>query len=219
MLRVGISLFLSGVFLGAGPCLIGCGPLLASFIAGNKKDIKQSIRIWLIFSLSRILAYLILGLLIGLLSQEVVYRYYDSGVAKHLFIIGGIFISLIGALMVLNRLSQFKICNILNDKLIKNDTKSVFIFGLVIGLLPCAPLSGILIYVALISKSIFKAIFYCFSFGLGTFASPLIIMAICASFIAKLLGGQEKAFNIFQKICGLIIIILGVQLILSGLSL
>jgi len=218
MLSIGLSLFLTGLFLGAGPCLVSCGPFLVSFIAGNKKDFKQSLRIWFIFSISRIFAYLVLGLFTGLLSQTLISKVYETILAKYLLIFGGLFVLLIGILMIINKFPQMKLCNCLEENLISKDKISIAIFGLIVGFLPCAPLLGVLTYVALISKSILKAVFYCFSFGLGTLISPLILMVICASYISKLLGSEVRIYNIFQKICAAIIIFLGYQLLRSGLS-
>ncbi len=218
MLNIGLSLFLTGLFLGAGPCLVSCGPFLVSFIAGNKKDFKQSLWIWFVFSLSRIFAYLVLGVLTGLLSQTIISRIYEGRILKYIFICAGMFVFLIGLLMIFNKLPQIKACEILKKKLISNHSKSIIIFGLVIGFLPCAPLLGVLAYIALISKSILRGVFYCLSFGLGTLISPLIIMVLCASWLAKILGSEERLFGIFQKICAVIILFLGIQLIRNGIN-
>ncbi|MDP2938968.1 MAG: sulfite exporter TauE/SafE family protein [Candidatus Omnitrophota bacterium] len=217
MLKVSLSLFLSGLFLGSGPCLVSCGPFLVSFIAGNKKSIRQSLWIWFMFSLSRIFAYLVLGAIAGFLSQEVIHQTYYGIISKYIFLLGGMFVMVIGVLMIFNKNSQLKICNILQEKLLKKETKSITLFGLIIGFLPCAPLLGILTYIVLISANVLKGVFYSLSFGIGTLVSPLIIMVICASFISKLLGSQEKLYTIFQRICGLIILFLGAQLVYWGL--
>ncbi len=218
MLSIGFSLFLSGLFLGSGPCLISCGPFLVSFIAGNKKDFKQSLWIWLVFSLSRIFAYLILGILVGLFSQAILSSIYQKAILRYLFILAGFFVALIGILMLFDRLPKLKLCESLKKTFIQKSTKSMILFGLLVGFLPCVPLLGILTYVVLISKDVLKSVFYCFSFGLGTLVSPLIIMAVCASFIYKLLGSQERVYYIFSKICAVIILLLGLQLAYKGFN-
>lgn len=218
MLKIALSLFLSGIFLGAGPCLVSCGPFLVSFIAGNNKNFKQSLWIWFIFSLTRIFAYLILGLIVGLLSQEFLYKIYNGNITKYIFILGGAFVFLIGTLMVFNKYPEIKACEAFKKNLLNKENKSIITFGLIIGFLPCAPLLGILTYVALISTNILKAVFYCFSFGVGTLISPLIIMAFCASAISKLLISQENIYKIFKIVCGIIILFLGLRLIYVGIK-
>jgi len=218
MLRIALSIFLSGLFLGAGPCLVSCGPFLVSFIAGNKKNIKQSLWIWLIFSLSRVFAYLVLGVIAGLLSQEVIYRIYDDFLAKCIFFIGGSLVSLIGILMILNQYPQIRLCQLLKNKLVNQDTKSIAVFGLVIGLLPCAPLVTMLTYAGLISRHPGENLLYILAFGLGTATSPLLILSGLAGFIPRIISGASKtgafgALRVFSIICGLIMIILGIQLI------
>src|SRR3989338_9489977 len=100
MLRICMSLFLSGIFLGSGPCLISCGPFLVTFIAGAKKGPKESFWIWLVFSSTRLFAYLVLGLLAGLFSQEIVYRMYQGNLGRYLLIFGGAFVLFLGTVMI-----------------------------------------------------------------------------------------------------------------------
>ncbi|MDP3143729.1 MAG: sulfite exporter TauE/SafE family protein [Candidatus Omnitrophota bacterium] len=215
MLRICVSLFLSGIFLGSGPCLVSCGPFLVSFIAGANKNLKESFRIWLIFSLARIFSYLLLGFIAGVFSQEIVYKIYQSNLGRYLLIAGGVFLLLIGILMMAGGLGRNKFCQALEARFIKKGMKSVAIFGLLIGFLPCAPLLAILSYIALISGSWYKGIWYSLSFGIGTLISPLIILAILASQVSKLLN-KTKFFAVFQKICGLIIFVLGWELIIRA---
>jgi sulfite exporter TauE/SafE len=216
MLRICFSLFLSGIFLGSGPCLVSCGPFLVSFISGASKDFKESFRIWSIFSLTRIFAYTVLGFIAGLFSQEVVYRIYQGNFGRYLLIFGGIFLCFIGMVMILGGRKQNRICRVLEEGFIKRGIKSAAIFGLVIGFIPCAPLLAILSYIVLISGSWSKGMLYSFSFGLGTLISPLIILIFLASLVPKMLD-KTKFFSIFQKLCGLIIGILGIGLIIKGI--
>jgi len=213
MLRISLSLFLSGIFLGIGPCLVSCGPFLVTFIAGANKGIKESLRIWLVFSLTKLFAYLVLGLIAGLFSQEVVYRIYQGNLVQYLLVGGGIFVLLIGLAMVFGNNQRIRICRILEERFVKRGIKSTVLFGLLIGFLPCAPLLAILSYIALISGTWYKGFWFSLAFGMGTLISPLIILAMLASLVPKLFSDQAKFFSVFQKVCGLIITLLGFELI------
>jgi len=213
MLRTILSLFLTGIFLGSGPCLISCGPFLVSFVAGAKKNYRESLGIWLIFSLTRLFAYLVLGIIAGFFSQEIVYRIYQGNTGLYLLLFGGVFILLIGLVIFWGGNKQLKICRILEERFVKRGIKSTIIFGLVIGFLPCAPLLAVLSYVVLVAGSWHKGLIYSLSFGLGTLISPLIVLVLLASMVPKLFSENAKFMKLFQKICGLIIILLGLELI------
>jgi len=131
---------------------------------------------------------------------------------KYLFALAGLFISVIGLLMMSGSKVNYKICQRLETFFLKRDAKTLIIFGLLVGILPCAPFISIVSYIGLVSRNWLDTLEYVFSFGLGTIFSPLFILAIAAGFIPKLFN-QDKFYRIFNFICGLIIVFLGLQLI------
>jgi sulfite exporter TauE/SafE len=84
--------------------------------------------------------------------------------------------------------------------------------GLIIGILPCAPLITVVSYIGLIAKHWFNTVIYSLSFGLGTVFSPLLVLLIFTGLIPKFIK-KERIYRIFNLACGLIIVFLGVQLI------
>jgi len=72
-------------------------------------------------------------------------------------------------------------------------------------------------YIILVSRGWPEALFYSFSFGIGTFVSPLIFLVIAAGLIPKYLIGS-KYERVFSLICGLVIIFLGMQLARRGIK-
>jgi len=217
MLNLVISLFLSGIALGMGPCMASCGPLLISYTAATKSGPKDSLRLYLIFSVSRILVYLVFGIVVGLFSEFFVYQDYQMHLARYFYFAGGLFIFIIGLLIMFGKEPRFKLCKLLRSKLVENDTKSIFIFGLIIGISPCAPLIGILSYIGMVSFSWLKGMILSLAFGIGTVISPLIFMVVFASLINKIFKDKEKFFVIFQKICGFILCLLGTHLFILAL--
>jgi len=213
MSKIIVSMFLTGLFFGSGPCLASCGPLLISYIAGTKKNIPKSILTYIIFSLSRISVYLVLSLAIFTLSQLTVTRLLGS-FAKYIFILGGGIMVFLGALLAFGKKIAFPFSQSLYNKMLGRDKKSILLLGLVIGLLPCAPLLAIFSYIGLVSRTWSASLLYALSFGVGTFISPLILLAILAGLIPRMLEGKKTVYySIFSFICGLIIIFLGLQLI------
>lgn len=203
--------------MGMGPCMVSCGPLLISYSAATKNGFGDSLRLYLIFSLSRIIVYLFLGLLAGLFSQFIFFQDYQLNLARYLYFVGGIFIFLIGLIIILGKEPRLKLCKLLRKNLVENDAKSIFVFGLIIGISPCAPLIGVLSYIGMISFSWLKGMILSLAFGIGTVISPLIFLVIFAGLINKIFKNREKFFIIFQKICGFILCFLGIHLFILAL--
>lgn len=120
---------------------------------------------------------------------------------------------LVGLLMVAGRNLEFKVCRFLYRNILEKDSKSIIVFGLIIGFLPCAPLMVVLSYIGLVSKTWLQSIGYSLSFGLGTFFSPLLLLVMLTGMFPKFLRDKTRIYRIFSIICGLIIIFLGWQLL------
>jgi len=196
--------------------MASCGPFLISYIAGSGKSITKGIMAYILFSLARILVYVALALAVFFLSSIAVENLL-GGLYKYILIAGGGFIAIIGLFMSFGKKLEFRPWQTLYKNLFERDKKSVFAVGLMIGLLPCAPLLSVLSYVGLVSRTWQASLLYSLSFGIGTFVSPLLLLVIFAGAIPRLLPDKKAAYHkIFTFICGLIIIFLGVQLILKG---
>lgn len=211
-----ISFFVLGLSFGSGPCLASCGPIILSYIVGTKKNILKGFLVYALFSLSRILVYLILGILFFIVG-----KFFLEGLiekfSRYLSIIGGAFIVLLGALTLIGRRIGVPVCGFLQKNLLEHDKKSVILLGLIFGLLPCAPLLAVYSYIGLMQKSLITSQLYILSFGLGSFFSPLILIVLFAGFIPQFLIAKKEAYSrYFSVICGIIIIWLGVDLILKA---
>jgi len=209
MLSIAFSLFLLGLYFGSGPCLASCGPLLVSYVAGSLKNIRGSIFAYLLFSFSRITVYLVLGLVI-FFGKLALGQALENN-ARYLYLAGGIFIMLIGVLMALGKNAKF--CQKIDSLFLKKDAKTILLFGLIIGILPCAPLISVISYIGLVAKNWLQSILLSLAFGIGTLISPLFLISALAGFIPKILKNSQRLYQIFNFICGLVIIALGFGLI------
>lgn len=196
--------------------MASCGPFLIAYIAGAKKNVAKGIMVYVLFSLARILVYVVLGLAVFFLSRFAVERLLGD-LSRYIFILGGAFIIIIGIFLAFGKSLELNFWQFLHKNILEHDKKSIFTTGLIIGLLPCAPLLAILSYVGLVSRTWLSSLLYSLSFGIGTFVSPLILLTILAGIIPRLFL-QKKAIysSIFSLICGLTIIFLGIQLILRA---
>lgn len=208
-----IELFTIGITMAFGPCLFFCTPIVLSYIGATQDGGRKGFKSVLIFSLSRAFVYVILGLLAGLFGKIL-----TTSLDKYsltIYFIGGIFISLSGILILLGKNPNLHFCQILRKYSVENDIRSSIFLGMIIGLLPCTPLLGILIYIGLISKDLWQGALLGFSFGIGTIMSPLIIFGILVSSLPKMIIKSPKTLDIFKKACGFLLFLFGVQLIVS----
>jgi hypothetical protein len=218
MLRIGFSLFVTGLLMGAGPCLLSCGPVLISYIAGTKRSALQGLQSWFIFSLSRFSVTVFLGFIAGTVGAGLFSRFYYGMPGSIIWFVMGVFISFLGILIFFGIHTKVKVCGLLNRSLIQHDTKSLIALGLLIGILPCVPLIGIFSYITMASTYYTHGILMGAAFGLGTVISPLALMAMAAGAIPKLkLLQHHRALIIFQKICGLILFFLGAHVVANVL--
>ncbi|MFA5155994.1 MAG: sulfite exporter TauE/SafE family protein [Candidatus Omnitrophota bacterium] len=206
-----------GISFGSGPCLASCGPLFLSYTAGSGKNIPKSLAAYLIFSSARIAVYVVLGALVYLSGKFFTEQVF-AGITRYVFWAGGTFIISMGILIAMGRNLDTVACKFLYKNLLQKDRKSIFIFGLIVGLAPCPPLIALFSYVALISKSLTLSAVYALSFGLGTLLSPLALLAIFAGAIPGVMAKFKPAFSrALNLVCAAILIILGAQLIIKAL--
>jgi ABC-type nickel/cobalt efflux system permease component RcnA len=216
VIKIICSLFLLGLTFGSGACIASCGPLLISYLVGTEKNIAKCITSYIIFSAARIAVYVILSLCVFLVGRFVIMRFV-ADISRYLAVAGGVLILVMGVLVAMGKEKRFAFCGVLHKKLIEHDAKSVLMMGLVIGLLPCAPLIALFSYVGLVSKTWAQSLVYSLSFGLGTAVSPLIFLAVFAGAMPKFLGARGQAvIRAVRYICAAIIIILGMQLVRRG---
>jgi sulfite exporter TauE/SafE len=216
MVRILLNLFLSGLLFGSGPCIASCGPILISYIAGTKKNISNSLLVYLLFSLGRVFVYISFSILIYSAGVFFTERFLGN-ISKYTIGFGGLFIIVIGLFMILGKRLEFKSCRVLEKKFLEEDKKTIITLGLVAGLIPCAPLLAILSYIGLVSKTWMNSLLYSLSFGLGTLLSPLILLVLLAGLIPRWLKDKNSAYNhLFNIFCGIVIVILGVRLLIKA---
>jgi sulfite exporter TauE/SafE len=215
MNKVIFSFFLLGLSLGSGPCLVTCGPLIIAYIAGTRKNIILSIWAYLLFSLSRVFVYALLGLSV-FLSGQLISQHIFGSLSRYIFIFAGIFIMLVGLAVAFGKNPDYRFCQRLQGFFLKKDAKTIIVFGLIIAIIPCLPFISLLSYIGLVSKNWLDSLRYSLAFGAGTIVSPLFILSTLSGLIPKIITGNNKFYIIFNSICGLVIIFLGIQLIIRA---
>lgn len=209
-----LSAFLVG-FLGSFHCVGMCGPIaLALPLENSSKWSFFSGR--LLYNGGRILTYSVMGLAVGFIGHRIAI----AGFQKSLSILTGILILLIVLVPLL-----FRKLNTMNLLLVRytsgikglfkklfglRSKKTLFLIGLVNGLLPCG-----FVYLALAGSAtagnMLDGLLYMFLFGMGTF--PMMFTLT----IAGNLFGQ-RAQKMIRKVSPLVAVCLAALLIVRGMT-
>ena len=203
-------LFVSGIVLGSGPCLVSCAPFLIFYTTAHKPGIKRSLYSYAIFSLGRLMSYILWGFLCAVgaayLQSEMVSRYTNI-----IYLILGIFIAVLGVATCLGAKEFFgKTCAMFHQGNVRN----VGLAGLLIGFAPCLPLLGILNYVVLVAQNPWDAVMYLLVFGSGTIVSPLVLLAALSGKFAQILSGNKNIKSLVQYVSGGVLVLLGLRIML-----
>jgi len=210
-----IELFIIGITVSFGPCLLFCSQVILPYIAATRQGWREGLRTMLLFLFTRLVAYVLLGLLAGLFGRLITEWLHQFGYLVNLF--GGLFISLLGLLIIFGKEPGHRLCQVLRRHVVDNSIKGPILLGLTVGILPCLPLLGVLAYIALRATDLWQGAFYGLAFGMGKFISPLIPLGILAGSLPKGLIKNQRIYSFFNRLCGFILFIVGLNLAISRL--
>lgn len=209
-------LFIIGLFTSIH-CIAMCGGINLSQCMSHMNSVDgdklSTLSPSFLYNLGRVISYTLVGTLVGGIGSVVSFSGESQGIVQ---IIAGIFMMIMG----LNMLNVFPWLRHFNPRMPKIFSKkataikksnSPFYVGLINGLMPCGPLQAMQLY-ALSTGSPIKGGFAMFLFSLGTV--PLMFaMGALSSVLSK------KFTNRVMSIGALLVVILGVSMFNSGMSL
>ena len=117
---VSLELFIIGLTVSVGPCLLFCSPLVLPYIAATRKGFSEGLKAILTFSFARLIAYGSLGLLVGGFGKLLTDWLYKFDYL--VFTLGGLFISILGILIIFDKEPQLRICRFLRKQNVENST-------------------------------------------------------------------------------------------------
>jgi len=202
--------------IGSFHCIGMCGPIALALPSSFERPLTLFIS-RLLYSLGRIITYGFLGLLVGVLGQAIAL----AGWQQTLSIVTGsaMILSVILPLRLLSRILPSSVSYGLTSKIKTLWSKlfkrpgltSLFVIGLLNGLLPCG-----LVYVAMAAATttgdVSRAALYMVAFGIGT-APALIITSLMQNLVSL------RIRRMISRFLPIGIVILGTLLVLRGLSL
>ncbi|ABL02681.1 conserved hypothetical protein [Candidatus Ruthia magnifica str. Cm (Calyptogena magnifica)] len=213
-----ISVFLMGL-LGGVHCLGMCGGVVGMLSAGLDPQVrdnpKKAVLFHLNYNLGRILSYMLIGAIFGLIGTLLAQTLQMSMFDKVLRIFSGVLMVMVG-LYIGNWSSSIQILEKFGAKLwVKlqpltrcflpiRSLRSAFFTGLLWGGIPCGLVYGALSF-AILSGSMLEGGLIMLTFGLGTLPS-LLLMASLSTHLGFLI---QK--SLVRHLSGLLIIILGIM--------
>ena len=211
-----IKFFAAGFSLANGPCLLICLPIMLPYILAKGTDWKSGLKLGVVFSVSRMFAYSVLGLLAVLAFRTAIKLLGpEQEMIKMLL---GVVVILIGLAYLLGK-ELNPLCKYLYRWTVEKSSLSIITVGLLIGFSPCMPLMGILTYIAATSENIFTGFLSGLSFGFGTIFSPVIPLGVFSGFLSRWIRKPEQSgkrpvlFIVLRIVSGLILLYFGWQLL------
>jgi len=157
------NFFVSGFFLGVTTCALYCGSILAPFLLDKEITARQAIFRFFIFHAGKLVAYVLLGGLVG-------YSSHFIPVLRDSKLVPGAGAAFFFALGILN----FTISDRKRKKLLGGPLVGT---GFLIGFLPCGPFLAFLFYLAYVANTAAKGAIGGFLFGLGNALNPIILIS------------------------------------------
>jgi sulfite exporter TauE/SafE len=176
--------FTIGLIYGLGVCTASCLPYIAGYVAGIGAGFKKGVRVTFFFNSGRILAYALIGVLIGLVSGLVTIVAPDALSPFQVYsslIFGAVTVAI--GVSILLKTRKPPECGLQNAKVAATRKLGRFGFdfgafslGLSRGLIICPPLISLLLLYALPFSNVIGTMTLAVLFGLGTTISPLLVL-------------------------------------------
>ncbi len=205
-----------GLFYGLTSCTSTCIPYVISYIAGIKAGFRKSIIVTSIYNLGRVIAYALIGVLIGLFKMFVSEAFFFT-YQKFAFAAFGITITFIGVSILLRKKPPSHTCNEacvnlnVQEGMNKKFDVRAFLMGFTRGLVLCPPFVGFLLYSTTLS-GLGDSVIQAALFGVGTAISPLLFLGGATGWLlnkAPLFSGW------ISKIAAVVLILLGFNMFLN----
>jgi len=203
-----IKLVMAGFVMGWGPCLTYTAPFLLPYIGATTTTWQDGLKVGVIFSIGRLLAFAILGGLVTIVFSHI-NQFFPPQKSGWLYGIVSLFMIVMGICIILGK--GFKIP--IGNKMLKRGIESMLLFGFLMGVAPCVPYVAILTYIACIAENdVLAGLWYATVFALGTAIAPIVLGAFMGFLPGKVLKSM-KLLKAFQAVCGVMLILFGFQLL------
>jgi cytochrome c-type biogenesis protein len=217
-----LTALVAGLLYGLVACTSTCLPYLASYIASTGAGFKKGILVTLTFNSGRIIAYALIGAVIGVFSS-VLWLFVDESAVSPFQAYSSLAFSivtiLIGAILLYR--TRKPSCdhgievtiNRANQKTSRRFDAGAFTLGLSRGLILCPPLIALLLYAVPFGNPV-DGVIFAVLFGFGTTISPMLLLGGVTGWLLN----KAPLLRTWIAIAGAaVLIILGISTLISSL--
>ncbi len=199
-----IDAFLVGLTYGLTVCSWSCLPYIGPYVMGGDGGFVRGIRSAFVFSLGKLISYAALGAAAGYFGSMLSGNYRDFFQGASALVI-----LWLGGSMLFEEQGR---CGKSKHAIwFKQGGVQLLLLGVTMGLIPCLPMSGVLLY-ASGNNSAVNGFLLLSVFGFGTMLSPLIIIAGTMSSVSKGIKLKIPGHSLLlRRVCALILISGGVK--------
>jgi thiol:disulfide interchange protein DsbD len=215
-----LTSFASGLLYGLVACTATCLPYLASYIAGTGANFRKGVLTTLSFNSGRIIAYTLIGTLIGVFSSLMHFFAEDSTISifqAYSTIAFSVVTIIIGASLLYKNRKPSCNCNIpvtSKKRLTGRFDAGAFTLGLSRGLVLCPPLLALLLYSVPFASPV-DSVAFAGLFGVGTAISPMLLLGGVTGWLLN----KAPLLRTYIAIAGAAaLILLGISTLISSLQ-
>jgi sulfite exporter TauE/SafE len=219
-----LSAFVGGLVFGLAYCTASCLPVVAGYIAGVGSGFKQSVKITAIFNSGRIIAYAIIGAIIGVFGELLRFFVSESAITPfqiYSSLAFGLVTIAIGAILMWKiRKHSGCECKPSDASAAAGRIKrygvdlGAFTLGFTRGLIICTPLI-LLLSTSLTLVNAAGSVAVALLFGIGTSISPILLLGGVTGWLLN----KAPLFRKWISIAGgIILILLGALSVYSSLT-
>jgi sulfite exporter TauE/SafE len=205
-----------GLLYGLTFCASACLPYIISYIAGIGAGFRKGVIVTSIYNSGRIVAYAIIGTIVGLLSTVISEEIFSS-YQQYSSIAFGAVIIVIGVSILLKKFGNGT-CTAKEShdlgvsKLTQRFDIRAFSMGFTRGLILCPPLVALLLYAVTFSQV--NCTIMAVLFGVGTALSPLLVLGGATGW---LLNKAPLFTKWLSRIGGVALVVMGLSVLFSAL--
>jgi sulfite exporter TauE/SafE len=205
-----------GLLYGLTFCTSACLPYIISYIAGIGAGFRKGLIVTTIYNSGRIVAYAIIGTIVGLLGSAISEEFFSS-YQQYSSIAFGAIIVIIGLSIVMKKFGNSPCTSgqahdLGVSKLTQRFDIRAFSMGFTRGLILCPPLVALLLYAVTFSQV--NTTILAVLFGTGTTLSPLLILGGATGW---LLNKAPLFTKWLSRIGGIALVVMGLSVLFGSL--
>ncbi len=204
----------TGIAAGISYCSISCAPFMSTYIMGLREGAFQGFKSFVIFTAGRIFMCGVLGLASGYMGATLINT--DVGF-RYVSIIYSMAMVSIGLMMFIPHVyencraeKKSEAGSFFSKRLAFSPVIHLLVMGMIFAIIPCPPMIAVLINSLRMPSAVSSSILMLL-FGIGITISPLVIVSVLAGWFSKKIKTKVPQYKmLFQKLSGVILILLGV---------